>query len=108
MLSPPAFEPESIVLSERLANRSRKMPSKEPHPFLPPELILSIIDWVPLADSRSIALRASHPVTKTLLSLARGAYIFSPYIAVEEGTANQTWPRPISFHHSGQEVMLTP
>ena len=47
-------------------------------PFLPPELILSIIEWLIPIDPVPIALPPSHPVTKTLLSLTRTSSIAYP------------------------------
>ena len=51
----------------------------ESNSLLPPEIILSVIDYViPAAESQHLALCAPHPVTKTLLSLARVSSLTYP------------------------------
>ena len=55
------------------------MSSNTSQPFLPSELILSVIDWViPRSGPQPIALPPSHPATKTLLSLCRASIITYP------------------------------
>ena len=47
-------------------------------PFLPPELILSVFDWIVPPSNTAVALPPSHISTKTFLSLARTSSIIYP------------------------------
>lgn len=54
------------------------MSTSNSEPFLPPELILSIIECLIPSGTTPIALPSSHPTTRTLLSLARTSSITYP------------------------------